>query len=132
MCIRDRPDSPLYALVGKGKPLLALVNDKNAVKVCFGFHKAGLDCVAQTVLGGLVNHIEWLMRCHVGERLAVGTSGEMCIRDRSNIGGLVNEAPHMDRQPPAVHIVRFFAEQIEQLGVAPVSYTHLDVYKRQQ
>lgn len=24
----------------------------------------------------------------------------------------------MDRQPPAVHIVRFFAEQIEQLGVA--------------
>ena len=39
-------------------------------------------------------------------------------RDLSNIGGLVNEAPHMDRQPPAVHIVRFFAEQIEQLGVA--------------
>ena len=24
----------------------------------------------------------------------------------------------MNRQPPAVHIVRFFAEQIEQLGVA--------------
>ena len=24
----------------------------------------------------------------------------------------------MDRQPPAVHIVRFFAEQVEQLGVA--------------
>ena len=24
----------------------------------------------------------------------------------------------MDRQPPAVHIVRLFAEQIEQLGVA--------------
>jgi len=69
------PDSSLYALVGKGKPLLALINDKNTVKVCFGFHKAGLDGVAQTVLGGLVNHIEWLMRCHVGERLAVGTSG---------------------------------------------------------
>ena len=69
------PDSPLYALVGKGKPLLALVNDKNAVKVCFGFHKAGLDCVAQTVLGGLVNHIERLMRRHVWERLAVGTGG---------------------------------------------------------
>ena len=60
------PDSSLYALVGKGKPLLALINDKNTVKVCFGFHKAGLDGVAQTVLGGLVNHIEWLMRCHVG------------------------------------------------------------------
>ena len=59
----------------RGKPLLALINDKNTVKVCFGFHKAGLDGVAQTVLGGLVNHIEWLMRCHVGERLAVGTSG---------------------------------------------------------
>ena len=39
-------DSSLYALIGQGKPLLALVNDKNAVKVCFGFHKAGLDGVA--------------------------------------------------------------------------------------
>ena len=37
--------------------------------------KAGLDGVAQTVLGSLVNHIERLMHCHVGERLAVGTSG---------------------------------------------------------
>src|SRR5699024_12869780 len=37
--------SSLYALIGQGKPLLALVNDKNAVKVCFGFHKAGLDGV---------------------------------------------------------------------------------------
>ena len=36
------PDSSLYALVGKGKPLLALINDKNTVKVCFGFIRRGL------------------------------------------------------------------------------------------
>ncbi len=36
----------------------------------------------------------------------------------TDVGTLVNEAPNMDRQPPAVHIVRFFAEQIEQLGIA--------------
>ena len=47
----------------------------------------------------------------------------------------------MDRQPPAVEVIRLVAEQIEKLtihegghkieGAVPVSYTHLDVYKRQ-
>ena len=36
----------------------------------------------------------------------------------ADVGALVDKAAHMDRQPPAVHIVGFFAEQIEQLGVA--------------
>ena len=36
----------------------------------------------------------------------------------ADVGALINQAPHMDWQPPAVHIVGFFAEQIEQLGVA--------------
>ena len=36
----------------------------------------------------------------------------------ADVGALINQAPHMDRQPPAVHIVRLFAEQVEQLGVA--------------
>ena len=36
------------------------------------------------------------------------------VWDLPDIGELVNEAPHMDRQPPAVHVVRLFAEQVEQ------------------
>ena len=31
----------------------------------------------------------------------------------ADVGALVDKAAHMDRQPPAVHIVGFFAEQIE-------------------
>ena len=62
-------------LGGEGKLPFGFINHKHAVKVGFGFYQAGLDGIAQPVLGGLVNHIEWLMRCHVGERLAVGTSG---------------------------------------------------------
>ena len=39
------------------------------------------------------------------------------VRDLPDVGTLVDQAPHMDRQPPAVHIVGLFTEQIEQLGV---------------
>ena len=65
-----------------------------------------------------------------------------------DIRGLVNEAADMNRQASAVHIICLFAKKIEKLGIAhgnekvkgiirvghddePVSYTHLDVYKRQ-
>ena len=34
-----------------------------------------------------------------------------------DVGALVNEAAHMDREPPAVHVVGLFTQQIEQLGV---------------
>ena len=40
------------------------------------------------------------------------------LRDLADIGALVNETAHMDREPAAIHIVGFFAEQIKQLGVA--------------
>ena len=61
-------------------------------------------------------------------RLQDQTGGDLTASDGSHqlfqfgnladVGALVNETAHMDRQPPAVHIVGFFAEQIEQLGVA--------------
>ena len=35
-----------------------------------------------------------------------------------NVGALVNEAAHMDREPAAVHIICLFTQQVEQLGVA--------------
>ena len=37
----------------------------------------------------------------------------------------------MHRQSAAVDIIRFLAQQVKQLCIDPVSYTHLDVYKRQ-
>ena len=39
------------------------------------------------------------------------------VRDLADVGALVDEAPHMDGQPPAVYIIRLFTEQVEQLGV---------------
>ena len=53
----------------------------------------------------------------------------MCIRD----------SPPADFHPPTVALARLavprtvpVAVQLDALGVAPVSYTHLDVYKRQR
>ena len=37
--------------------------------------------------------------------------------DLPDIGGLVYEAAHMDRQPAAIHIISLFAQQVEKLGV---------------
>ena len=34
-----------------------------------------------------------------------------------DIGGFINETAHMDREPAAIHIVGFFAEQVEKLGI---------------
>ena len=55
-----------------------------------------------------------------GGNLTTADGGDQFLQlgNLADVGALVNEAPHMDREPPAVHIVRFFAEQIEQLGVA--------------
>ena len=39
------------------------------------------------------------------------------VRDLPDVGTFVDQAPHMDRQPPAVHIVGLLAEEVEQLGV---------------
>ena len=39
------------------------------------------------------------------------------LRDLADIGALVNETAHMDWEPAAIHIVGFFAEQVEKLGI---------------
>ena len=54
------------------------------------------------------------------------------LRNLADIGALVNEAAHMDWEPATIHIVGFFAEQVEKLGIthgykkikAVVSITH--------
>lgn len=55
------------------------------------------------------------------------TGGDLTASDGSNqlfqlgdlpdVGALVNETAHMDREPAAIHIVGFFAEQVEKLGI---------------
>ena len=54
---------------------LAVVNDQHPVKVCPSFDQAGLDRIAQTVLGGLVDHVEGLHALHVGQQLSIGAGG---------------------------------------------------------
>ena len=64
----------------------------------------------------------------LGLRLQYQTGGDLTAADGgdqffqlgnlADVGTLVNEAAHMDRQPPAVHIVRLFTQEVEQLGVA--------------
>ena len=55
-----------------------------------------------------------------GGNLTAADGGDQFLQlgNLADVGALVNETAHMNRQPPSVHIVRFFAEQIEQLGVA--------------
>ena len=51
------PDCPCYALIGKGQRCVPIVNDKHSFKVCVSFHQPGLNGIAQTVLGGLIDDI---------------------------------------------------------------------------
>ena len=39
------------------------------------------------------------------------------LRDLADVSTLINEAPHMDGQLTAVHIIGFVAQQVEKLGV---------------
>ena len=43
-----------------------IVNDKHSFKVCVSFHQPGLNGIAQTVLGGLIDDIERLKCLHTG------------------------------------------------------------------
>src|SRR5699024_5997730 len=64
----------------------------------------------------------------LGLRLQYQTGGDFTAADGgdqlfqlgnlADVGALVNEAAHMDRQPPAIYIVRLFAQEVEKLGVA--------------
>ena len=61
--------------VGQGKLPLGFINHKHAVKVGFGFYQAGFDGIAQPVLGGLVNHLEWRQGLHSRQRSPGGAGG---------------------------------------------------------
>ena len=60
------------SFIGERQLHIAVINDQHPVKVCPGFDQAGLDRIAQTVLGGLVDHVEGLHALHVGQQLSVG------------------------------------------------------------
>ena len=57
------------SFIGERQLHIAVINDQHPVKVCTRFDQAGLDRIAQTVLCGLVDHVEGL---HVGQQLSVG------------------------------------------------------------
>ena len=63
------------SFIRKGELHLAVVNDQHPVKVCARFDQAGLDRIAQTVLSGLVDHVEGFHALHVGQQLSVGAGG---------------------------------------------------------
>ena len=48
---------------------------KHPVKVCGGFYQAWLDGIAQPVLGGLVNYLEWRQGLHSWQRSPGGAGG---------------------------------------------------------
>ena len=60
------------SFIGERQLHIAVINDQHPVKVCTGFDQAGLDRIAQTVLCGLVDHVEGLHALHVGQQLSVG------------------------------------------------------------
>ncbi len=68
-------DCLFYALVGEGKLPLGFINHKHAVKVGLCFYQAWLDGIAQPVLGGLVNYLEWRQGLHSRQRSPGGAGG---------------------------------------------------------
>ena len=48
------------SFVRKRQLHIAVINDQHPVKVCTRFDQARFDRIAQTVLCGLVDHVEWL------------------------------------------------------------------------
>ena len=63
------------SFIGERQLHIAVINDQHPVKVCPGFDQAGLDRIAQTVLCGLVDHVEGFHALHVGQQFSVGTGG---------------------------------------------------------
>ena len=64
----------------------------------------------------------------LGLRLQYQTGRDLTAADGGNelfqagnlpdVGALVDQAPHMDGQPAAVHIIGFLTQKVEQLGIA--------------
>lgn len=46
-----------------------------------------------------------------------GRNQALKVRDLPNVGELIQQATHMDRQSAAIHIIRFFAKQVEHLRI---------------
>ena len=40
------------------------------------------------------------------------------LRNLPDVSTLINQTAHMNRKPAAIHIVRLFTQEVEQLGVA--------------
>ena len=76
-------DCFLDAFVGQGKFPFCFINHKHPVKICGSFYQAGLDGIAQTVLGGLINHLKRLHGLHARKRPASGTGGGKAQRKGS-------------------------------------------------
>ena len=73
------------SFIGKCQLHIAVINDQHPVKVCTCFDQAGLDRIAQTVLGGLVDHVEGVHALHVRQQLSVG-AGSGKVHSRRNSG----------------------------------------------
>ena len=69
----------------------------------------------------LIDRLELTLRLQhqTGGDLTASDGGHQLfqLRDLPDIGGFINETAHMDWEPAAIHIVGFFAEQVEKLGI---------------
>ena len=69
----------------------------------------------------LVNRFELRLRLKHNARrnfsASDGRNQALKVRDLPNVGELIQQAAHMDRQSAAIHIIRFFAKQVEHLRI---------------
>lgn len=69
----------------------------------------------------LIDRLELTLRLQhqTGGDLTASDGGHQLFQTRNlpDIGGFINETAHMDWKPAAIHIVGFFAEQVEKLGI---------------
>ena len=94
----------------EGGRLLAAKEDR-------GIHVAD-DGIGVVLVDGF--ELGLCLQHQTGGDLTASDSGNQLFQlgNLADVGTLVNETTHMDRKPPAVHIIRFFAQKIEKLSVA--------------
>ena len=65
----------LDSFIGERQRSVAVVDHQHAAEICSGFDQSRLYRVAESVLCGLINYVEWLKRRHIRQRLSGGACG---------------------------------------------------------
>ena len=146
MCIRDSADTDLYAIAQEVACRLKIPAQQNSIVISVQGSSAfvtGVPYILDEMMYNLADNAVKYNRPGGRVVISTGTEGghaymqEMCIRDSNGAdGGCAVRCVRLLRSrcfgaACAEHFRRSGQHDADSVRFAPVSYTHLDVYKRQ-